>query len=412
MKILIVHQFYLNENDPGGSRFNQFVEHWSNLGHEITVVAGTVNYTTGKAPAEYKGKLFVKEKPKKNVTVIRTHVSESYNKSFIGRLWGYFSFNFSSTLAMFRIKSPDVILVSSPPLFVGLTGIFAKYFFRKPLIFEIRDLWPESAIDTGVLKSKLIIKLSYLIEKKCYEAANLINVLTPAFKDKLMSNKNVEPGKIIYIPNGADLDIFNIENRDYSLKEKLGLKDKFIITYTGAHGLANNLKYLLQIAQKIERIDEEIHFLLIGAGMLKNELIDFKNKNNINNVSFIDAQPKKDIPKYINVSDVCLALLKKNDTFKTVYPNKMFDYMSCKKPILIGIDGIARKVVEDDSKSGVYLDQENITKAIDTIIRLKNENDSLTQMGENGYNYVIKNFERKSLSDKYLNYLLKLSNKE
>lgn len=90
----------------------------------------------------------------------------------------------------------------------------------------------------------------------------------------------------------------------------------------------------------------------------------------------------------------------------------MFDYMSCKKPILIGIDGIARKVVEDDSKSGVYLDQENITKAIDTIIRLKNENDSLTQMGENGYNYVIKNFERKSLSDKYLNYLLKLSNKE
>lgn len=131
MKILIVHQFYLNENDPGGSRFNQFVEHWSNLGHEITVVAGTVNYTTGKAPAEYKGKLFVKEKPKKNVTVIRTHVSESYNKSFIGRLWGYFSFNFSSTLAMFRIKSPDVILVSSPPLFVGLTGIFAKYFLES-----------------------------------------------------------------------------------------------------------------------------------------------------------------------------------------------------------------------------------------------------------------------------------------
>lgn len=138
-----------------------------------------------------------------------------------------------------------------------------------------------------------------MIEKKCYEAANLINVLTPAFKDKLMSNKNVEPGKIIYIPNGADLDIFNIENRDYSLKEKLGLKDKFIITYTGAHGLANNLKYLLQIAQKIERIDEEIHFLLIGAGMLKNELIDFKNKNNINNVSFIDAQPKK---IFLNIS--------------------------------------------------------------------------------------------------------------
>lgn len=401
MHILLIHQFYLNDNDPGGSRFNKFVEFWSEKGHKVSVIAGTVNYATGKSDDKYNKKYITKEDISKNVTVYRCHVSKGYNKNFLGRLLGYFSFNFSSSFALRKIKNIDVILVSSPPLFIGLTGILAKWITKKPLIFEVRDLWPESAIDTGVLSNKYIIKLAYKIEKMCYKYADLINVLTPAFKDKLVEDKNINPNKIIYIPNGADLDIFKPEEKNINLVEKYNLNNKFIITYTGAHGVANHLEYILNIANNLKNKDKNIHFLLIGDGMRKNSLINLANKMNLDNVTFIDAQPKNQISKYVNLSDACIAVLKKNDTFKTVYPNKIFDYMSCKKPILVGIDGIARELVEDN-KTGIYIDPENEEECVNSIISLKNNADLRQEFGENGYQFVSTNFDRKKLADKYI----------
>src|SRR5699024_289795 len=133
----------------------------------------------------------------------------------------------SSTLALFKVKKPHIILVTSPPLFVGITGIIGKILKRKPLIFEIRDLWPESAIDTGVLTSKPIIKIAYLVEKISYKAADKINVLTPAFKEKLITKKNINPKNIIYVPNGADTDIFKPDDSVTWVREKYNLQNKF-----------------------------------------------------------------------------------------------------------------------------------------------------------------------------------------
>ena len=145
MRILLIHQYFLEKNDGGGSRFNELTKIWSQMGHHTTVIAGMVHYNTGVKHVKYKGKFFHKDAHfHKNVDVIRCHVSEIYNLNFIGRLWAYFSFVFSSLYAgLFKTNAKfDLILVTSPPLF--------------------RDLWPESAIDTGVLKNKLIIKFAYL----------------------------------------------------------------------------------------------------------------------------------------------------------------------------------------------------------------------------------------------------------
>ena len=240
MKILILHQYFLEKNDPGGSRYNQFVKYWEEMGHEITVVAGTVHYATGNKEEKYKGKWVVKESYSDNVSVFRTYVSDSYNKSFMGRLSGYFSFTFSSLWAiLFHIKRHDVIIVTSPPLFVGITGILSKFIKRMPLVFEIRDLWPESAIDTGVLTNNFLIKMAYFVERISYRFADKINVLTPAFKLALIDKKNIISEKIIFIPNGADLDIFAPGEKNNWVREKYNLQDKFVITYMGAHGLAN-----------------------------------------------------------------------------------------------------------------------------------------------------------------------------
>ena len=167
----------------------------------------------------------------------------------------------------------DLIIVTSPPLFVGITGYFLSLIKRIPYVFEIRDLWPESAIDTGVLKNKLIIKFAYLFEGFIYKRAKLINTLTPAFRDKLIRIKNVPKEKVILIPNAADFSLAEKTQNDSSFnalkfKKELGLEYKFVITYVGAHGVANHLIQLIYAAEKLQNTN--IVFQLIGSGMRKN----------------------------------------------------------------------------------------------------------------------------------------------
>ena len=344
MRILLIHQYFLEKSDSGGSRFNEMTKTWSDQGHEITVLAGMVHYATGKKPQRYKRKFTYKDLQfHKDVDVIRCHVSESYNVSFLGRLWAYFSFVFSSIYAgLFKTKGKyDVILVTSPPLFVGITAYVLSLFKRIPVVFEIRDLWPESAIDTGVLKNKMIIRFAYWFESFIYKRAKLINVLTPAFRDKLIQNKKVPKEKVIFIPNAADFSLANKIQEDdnfdsVKFKYNLGLADKFVITYVGAHGVANHLIQLIDAAEKLK--DTSVVFQLIGAGMQKETLKEEVNKRKLKNVIFRNPVPKEEVFKYILASDVGTSVLKRVDTFKTIYSNKTFDYMSCEKPILLTID--------------------------------------------------------------------------
>ena len=410
MHILLVHQYFLGKRDSGGSRWNQFSKYWSQQGHKITVLAGTVHYGTGKKAPEYKGRFIVCEKEMENVEVLRCHVSESYNKNFIGRFWAYISFVISSIYAgLFKVGKVDVIICTSPPLTVGLTGWFLSRTKRIPMIFEVRDLWPESAIDTGVLTNKWLIKLSYWLENKSYKSSNWINVLTPAFKSALIERKNVRPDKISMIPNAADLDIFKPGELNNWVREKHNLQGRFVVTYVGAHGRANALMQMLNVAEKIKGYDD-IRILLVGDGMEKTMLREEADRRQLNNIIFVDSVPKKEVVDYVTASDVCTAVLKKVDTFKTVYPNKVFDYMSVKKPIILAIDGVARKLVED-AKAGIYVEPENADEFVNALLKLKNDSDFCIKLGENGYQYVKENFDRKVLAAKYLDIIKIISDK-
>ncbi|MFC0428831.1 glycosyltransferase family 4 protein [Chryseobacterium scophthalmum] len=403
MRILLLHQYFLEEDDSGGSRWNEITKTWTSQGHEVTVIAGMMHYTGTEKRAEYKGKYFVKKK-QGNVTVHRTHVSEAYNKGFIGRLWGYFSFMFSSFWAgIFHIKGKyDAVIVTSPPLFVGGSGYLISRLKRIPMIFEIRDLWPESAIDTGVLTNKLVIKLAYWFENFIYKKARLINVLTPAFYKTLNEKKGVNKNKLIMIPNAADFslseEILATFNREDFRKEH-DLENHFVITYVGAHGVANHLDQILDSGKKLE--DTNVLFLLIGQGMEKERLIEKSKKMKNTNVRFLDPVPKKEVFKYILASEMGASVLKKVDTFKTVYSNKSFDYFSCKKPILMAIDGVSRELVED-AKAGVYVEPENADEYNKAIREYLSDEIRLKQEGENGYEYAKQNFDREVLADKYL----------
>ena len=408
MHILIVHQYFLNQGEAGGSRWNQFAKYWADAGHRVSVVAGSVSYQTGQKLPKYRGKFIVQEEADTGVHVYRCYVSESYNRGFLGRAWAYASFSFSAGWAgRFRVERPDVIVASSPPLTVGPTLRRLKRYHRVPALFEIRDLWPESAIDTGVLASPLLIRRAYRMEAQAYRTADWINVLTPAFKDALIEKKGIPAEKISMIPNGADLDIMKPGPKENEIRRKLGLNGKFVVSYFGAHGRANRVGQLLNVAERIQGSMPDVRIMLVGDGMERPGLIEAARERGLGNVVFVDAVRKDDVGDYINASDVCTAVLMKNDTFTTVYPNKVFDYMSCKRPIILAIDGVARKLVED-AGAGLFAEPENPDAFIDCISRLRAAPETCRLMGEAGYAHVVERYSRKALAQEYLKVLEKL----
>ncbi len=413
MKILLLHQYFLEEDDPGGSRWNEITKVWTDAGHEVTVIAGMMHYSGSEKRKEYKGKYFV-ERKQGAVTVHRTHVSEAYNSGFIGRLWAYFSFMFSSLWAgLFKAKGKyDVVLVTSPPLFVGFSGYLISRFRRIPMVFEVRDLWPESAIDTGVLTSTPVIKLAYWFEGFIYKKARLINVLTPAFYNTLRDQKGIPESKLIMIPNAADFSLSESVLQDFdrdAFRQQHQLEGHFVITYVGAHGVANHLQQVLDAGKALE--DTNVLFLLIGSGMEKERLKAMASEMKVINVRFLDPVPKAEVFRYILASDMGASILKRVDTFKTVYSNKTFDYFSCKKPVLMAIDGVSRELVEA-AQAGSYVEPENTAEYSSIIRQYLADPERLTREGDSGYRYAQEHFDREVLARKYLDYILKVAEKK
>jgi glycosyltransferase involved in cell wall biosynthesis len=252
------------------------------------------------------------------------------------------------------------------------------------------------------LNNKWIIKIAYAVEKFLYKKAKLINVLTPAFYNTLRDKKDISISKLIMIPNAADFslseDILTTFDRDLFRKQH-SLEGKFVITYVGAHGVANHLEQILQAGKALE--DTNVMFLLIGQGMEKARLIKLAEKMEVKNVRFIDSVPKKEVFKYIIASEMGASVLKRVDTFKTVYSNKTFDYFSCKKPILMAIDGVSRELVET-ADAGVFVEPE---KPEDFALKIRaylTQPGKAKNQGENGYEYAKENFDRIVLANKYL----------
>ncbi|KAA6440206.1 glycosyltransferase family 4 protein [Dyadobacter flavalbus] len=406
MHILLIHQFFLEDSDGGGSRWNEMSRIWVQEGHKVTVIAGTAHYMDSGHGGN--GKKYITQKFNCNqVEVIRCRVSGNYNSGFAGRLLGYFSFTFSGVWAgIFQARDKyDLILVTSPPLFVGITAVVLSRLKRIPFVFEIRDLWPESAVDTGVLTNKFLIWLAFRFEKYLLKKATAISVLTPAFRNALIHLKNVDPEKIICIPNAADFSISAEVAGDFdrdAFRREQGFENKFVIVYVGAHGVANHLEQIIETAEILK--DTNAYFLLIGDGMQKKALMHEAQKRCLENVRFMDTVPKIEVFRYILASEIGMSVLKKADTFKTVYSNKTFDYFSCRKPVLMAIDGISRELVEK-ANAGVFVEPENAEDFAEKIRKYMNNPELIREQGNYGYNFAKKHFDRHVLALKYLKYL-------
>ena len=379
-------------NSMGSGRMNDMITGLIKQGHHVTLITSSFDYLTGNVLPTFKGGI-VSIEEYKNLCIIRGWCYAGYNKKKFGRILTFGSFLFSSIYSLRYVKSYDRIYVGTPPFFLGIPGLIAKYLKKSCLFYEVRDLWVDVAIELGYLNSKLIIRMIRLIEKIFYLNAKKIITNSPAFS-KYISDTGIPQDKIKFIPNGVDIGMFypDSEKNNIKFKQENDLGEKFIIIYTGAHGVANNLSYVLEAAKQLKK--ENVIFLFVGDGNMKKTLLEKVKNEKINNVRFIDPVPKGELYKYISMADVGLAVLKPTNYLKTTYPNKVFDYMACNTPCIIAIDGVIRELVES-SNSGLFSDPENPSSLVETILKIKHMKESLrSQMGTNGYKTIINAFNR------------------
>lgn len=386
----------------GGSRFNEFARLWAEADHDVTVIAGNLSYVTGKVPSEYRRKWIRRERDGQ-VSVWRCYVPRSYARNYLGRMWAFFGFTISSSTAALLVNRPDVVITTSPPLITAIPGwIAARLRSRRPLIFEIRDLWPESAITTNVLaREALLTKLLFGLERWACRTADRVNVLTPAFRDDIIQRNLADAGKIVFVPNGADPDSFRPGQKDNSVRREFGWGERFVVMYAGQHGKANAVGQLIEAATLL-RDRSDILIACVGDGPERTALSEDARRRGVSNIQFCGAQPKDRMPDFVNACDVGAAVLQDNPTFRTVYPNKVFDYMSCARPTLLAIDGVARDLVCTEARAGVFAKPEDAQALAAAIRQLADDPDAGEEMGKRGREWVLAHATRKALAAKYL----------
>jgi len=408
VRILIIHQYYLAPGQPGGSRFNELARLWRDAGHDVTIVAGTINYATGTTQPGLTGR-WLARRIEDGIDVWRCRVPETYNRSYLGRIWAFVGFTATGTLAALRAERPHVIIATSPPLTTAITGWIASVRHDVPWVFEIRDLWPESVVTTGVLRERSLVTLAlYRLERFACSRATKINVLTPAFATDLERRGLAMADKIVFIPNGADLDVFKPAPKQNAVRKRYGWNDRFVCLYAGAHGRANALMQLVDAAAEL-RSDRDVLIACVGDGPERHACERAAADRGLDNIQFLGAQSKDAMPQFVNAADVGLAVLQDNPTFRTVYPNKIFDYMACERPVILAIDGVARQLVCDDAQAGIFVEPENGRAIAAAIRRLRAEPNLAAEFGRNGRRWAIAHVDRRVLATRYLDALSRIT---
>lgn len=389
------------------ARAVELAHHWSRAGHQVSVLTGFPNHPTGVVPPEWRSRLrnlAYKEKLG-DVDVFRTWLWPLPNRKAHERIRNYTSFCISAALRGLTIPRPDVVIATSPQLLVGLSGLWLGSTRKVPFVFEVRDLWPESLTAVGVSDEHSFLHwMLTRIARLLYDRSDRIVVVTPAFKDRLIEQWHVPLEKIAVVENGVETETFSPSaQHDESIRRELGAEGKFVASYIGTMGNAHGLETFLDAAQSL-RLNRNFLFLLIGEGAEKERIKAAVRARDLTNVHMLDQQPRERIPAFILASDVCLVLLKKADVFKTVIPSKMLEFMSCARPVILGVDGQAHHILQD-AGAGIAIEPENSGELVLALTYLAENPDLARAFGQKGREYIVNKFSRARTAEKYIGVL-------
>ncbi|WP_419662632.1 glycosyl transferase, family I [Desulfosarcina variabilis str. Montpellier] len=389
MHILLIHQAFVSPKQAGGTRHFEFAQRCLKRGHKFTIVASNISYIDGKRNTA--GNRLVTHEEAEGVGVSRAFTYAALHKSFIWRVVSFLSFMITSIVAGLRAKDVDLVMGTSPPIFQAVSAWLLAKLKGKPFLLEIRDLWPEFAIDMGVLKNPSLIWLSRKLESFLYQKANHLIVNSPAYKNYLI-DKGIPPEKISLVPNGVDPNMFKPNEKGNGFRKRYQLDGKFVATYAGALGMANDIQTILGAADCLKN-NSDIHFLLVGDGKERQHLESRAKVMELNNVTFTGAQPKNSMANILASSDACLATLMNIPMFKTTYPNKVFDYMAAGRPTVLAIDGVIRDVIEA-AQGGIFVPPNNPEELAEAVAMLHDDPDRAKEMGQSARHHVATFFNR------------------
>jgi glycosyltransferase involved in cell wall biosynthesis len=408
MRILILTQYYPPEVGASQNRLSDLAKRLTKRGHIITVLTALPNYPKGEIFAEYRDQV-IAEEDIDGIRVIRTWIYTTKNNSFVHRLLNYFSFVLSSLIGgIWKIRQQDVVVVESPPLFLGLSGFVISKIKRARLVFNVSDLWPESAIVMGVLNNKILIDLSERLEAFLYRKSDLITGQTQGIVNSIQLRF---PSKsVALITNGINVEAFKFisqSNQEEEDKKEFGLTGKIVVGYAGLHGLAQGLETVLQAAQLLTGY-QDIFFAFFGDGPQKEKLIDSANQAKLTNVCFYPIQPAWRMPSIIASFDIAIIPLKKLTLFKGALPSKMFEAMAAAVPIIVSIEGEAQIVVEK-AQAGICVEPQNPEAMAEAILQLYKDLPYRKTLGQNGRRYVIEHYNRHQIALEFERLLLAIS---
>jgi glycosyltransferase involved in cell wall biosynthesis len=404
MRILYLTQYYPPEIGATQTRAYEMARGLVRAGHEVTVLTEMPNHPHGVMAPEYRGRLIARSR-EDGVDVIRVWVKTSPAKGFRTRMAFYLSYMGMATVTgqLLIDDKYDLIYATSPPLFVGAAGLALSYGRRTPLVLEVRDLWPESAVQLGELHNPQAIAMATQLEEACYRRARHIVVATAGIRDRLL-DRGLPASKLTLIPNGANTERFAPQPQDGLLARRFGLtNDNFVALYTGLHGLAHDLELILDTAERL-RGQQEIVFLLVGNGPTKADLKAQAAQRNLTNVRFLDAVAEAELPAILAQGDVGLEALRDLAIARGTLPVKMFSYMACELPVILAIEGEAATLVQN-AQTGLIVPPGSADDLAAAILSLHADPERRRAMGRNGRALVLAHYSRQAQAAQLANLL-------
>lgn len=399
MKILFLTDNFPPEYNAPATRTYEHCKEWVRLGVQVTVITCFPNFPKGEVFEGYKNK-WKQTEWIDGIKVIRVWSFITPNVGLFKRALDFLSFALTSFLAALWIKC-DLIIATSPQFFTAVSGCALGIVKRRDWIMEVRDIWPESIKAVGAINSGGIIRWLEKLELFLYSRAKKVIVVTDSFKTNLV-NRGVSSKKIFVIKNGVDLSIFRTQEKNSKLARKLEVDKKFVVGYIGTHGLAHSLDFIITAISKLN--DDSYHFLFIGEGAEKNNIIQLSSKLNLKNVTFIDPVKKSEIYLYLSILDVALVPLRKSSTFESVIPSKVFESVAMHIPILLGVNGETRSIIESYN-AGIYFEPENETDFIQKLHLIKSKMQP-KNIFIDGCQKMADDFDRRKLAKQMLEILL------
>jgi glycosyltransferase involved in cell wall biosynthesis len=411
MQILLLTQYYPPETGAAQNRLSDLAKRLTKAGHHVTVLTALPSYPKSEIYDGYRSRLTMTEE-EAGIHIVRTWAYVTKRKSFVQRILNYLSFAvLSFFVGWVTAKNVDVIIVESPPLFLGFSGYLLSRFKHSKFVLNVSDLWPESAVALNVLRNRRLIRWATRAEEWLYSKANMVTGQTQGIVDSIQRRCRNTP--VHLLTNGVTPElseqVARLRISRMRLREQFGFGQKFIVAYMGVHGLAQGLDTLLRSAHLLKG-HGEIQFCFFGDGPEKSHLQSVAAERGLENVQFFSPLPASQMVELLASIDVSVIPLKRNDLFKGALPSKLFEALGAGVPVLAALEGEAKDLIEK-SQSGLLVEPENPEDLAQKTLRLSQDAGLCRQLGENGREYVRAHYNREEIAKKFEHLILMANSK-